>query len=100
MTTTTTTKIDDDDDEEIVKKKKSSVDDKLSINDKEDEDINEDDDDNDDIKSKPSESQTNPTSSRDIDEFAIELGLVCNKCMYVKQEIKKNELISFSYLFH
>lgn len=53
---------------------------KVISNEKED-DNNEDDDDSDDIKSKASESQTNPSSSRDIDEFAIELGLVCNKCL-------------------
>lgn len=50
------------------------------MNDKDD-DIYDDENSNDDIKSKSSESQTNPSSSRDIDEFAIELGLVCSKCM-------------------
>jgi hypothetical protein len=47
--------------------------------------MNEDEDDSDDMKSKSSESQLNPSSSRDINEFAIELGLVCNKCMYVNE---------------
>ena len=47
---------------------------------------NDDEDRNVEIKFKSFESQTNQSSSRDIDEFAIELGLVCNKCMYVKEK--------------
>jgi hypothetical protein len=56
--------------------------------------MNEDEEDNDDRKS---ESQTNPSSSRDIDEFAIELGLVCNKCMYVKRYFN---FFSYRLIFH
>ncbi|CAF3831111.1 unnamed protein product [Rotaria sp. Silwood1] len=54
-----------------------------------------DDDDNDDMKSNSSESQINPASSsscRDIDEFAIELGSVCKKCMVLTEE-KDNDLV-------
>ena len=67
---------------DIPKKKKTQSEETIITNDK-NEDNNEDEDDNDDTKSKPSESHPNPSSSssRDIDEFAIELGLVCNKCM-------------------
>lgn len=58
-----------------------------------DENSNDDDEEsNDESKSKASESQTNPSasSSRHIDEFAIELGLVCNKCMYVHSAFAKD----------
>jgi hypothetical protein len=81
-----TTTIKNEDEEEIIKKKKSSAEEKP------DEDMNEDEDDSDDMKSKSSESQLNPSASRDINEFAIELGLVCNKCMVLTEE-KDNRLV-------
>ncbi|CAF0715853.1 unnamed protein product [Adineta steineri] len=77
-------------DDESSKKKTIQVEEK---NDKDD-DIYDDENDSDDIKVKPSESQTNPStsSSRDIDEFAIELGLVCFKCKLLAEE-KDNRLV-------
>ncbi|CAF3533528.1 unnamed protein product [Rotaria sp. Silwood1] len=85
---------DDDDNDECPKKKKQQLENLIHKNDKDD-DIYQDDDDNDDIKLKSSESQINPilsSSTRDIDEFAIELGLVCNKCMVLTEE-KDNRLV-------
>lgn len=76
----TTSAKDDEEDE-----KKNSSDDETN---------DDDDDDQDETKSKTIESQstTNPTSTRDINEFAIEIGLVCNKCMVLTEE-KDNRLV-------
>ena len=69
-----TTPIKDEDDEIVPinsKKKKATSEEKLTPDDDDEEETNDDDE---EIKAKPSE-------SRDMDEFAIQLGLVCNKCM-------------------
>jgi len=83
----------DDDDDEIQRKKKPISDEKRSTKNKDDDSNESDDDDNDEIKSKSAESQVNPSSTtRDMDEFAIELGLVCNKCKVLTEE-KDNRLV-------
>lgn len=80
-------------DDESTKKKKTPIEEKVTKNEKDD-DIYDDENDSDEVKSKPSESQSNPSTStsRDMDEFAIELGLVCNKCMVLTEE-KDNRLV-------
>ncbi|CAF1455433.1 unnamed protein product [Adineta ricciae] len=81
------------DDDESLKKKKSQPEEKVITSTKDD-DIYDDENSSDESKSKPSESQSNPSTSatRDMDEFAIELGLVCNKCMVLTEE-KDNRLV-------
>jgi len=74
-------------------RKKPISDEKRSTKNKDDDSNESDDDDNDEIKSKSAESQVNPSSTtRDMDEFAIELGLVCNKCKVLTEE-KDNRLV-------
>lgn len=71
------------DEEPTAKKAKTTAEEKATAMEKDD-DIYDDENSSDESKSKSSESQDNPSTSatsRGIDEFVIEMGLVCSKCM-------------------